>query len=531
MVPMPGGLVVLTGLGAWQVSGGSAQQAITPANQNAQAQAYNGSSPTVPPINVNQDILYVQSKGSIVRDLAYNFFANIYTGTDMTVLSNHLFQNKTIKEWAYAEEPFKLIWCVRDDGILLSFTYLKEQEIYGWARHDTNGLYVSVCSVSEPPVDAVYAIVQRYVRGQWVYYMERMNNRLWDNVEQSWCVDSGLSLAMPEPDAIATASSSTGSANITSVLIIDGGSGYTSPTFILTDSAGMGATFSATLTGGVITGVTVVTQGEDYVHPILIVSDPTGSGAVLQAVVTNYVTVETDAAVFASGDVGSVLRMGGGIGTVVAYTSPTEVTINLTAPITATVPNDPDLMPVPAASGTWTLTAPVTTLTNLDHLEDKSVAILADGSVIANQVVVDGAITLGIPASSIVVGLPFVAQLQTLYADIPGEAGTIQGKRKTINAVTVRTEASRGVEVGSNQIDASTQQNQATVPWTDMKQIKDRRNIITAGTAIPLYTGDQYINVPSSWNVRGQVAVQQRFPLPLNLTALIPEVVVGDSNG
>ena len=66
----------------------------------------------------------------MVRAISYDFFSNIYTGKDITVLANHLFTNYTIREWAYAEEPFKVVWTVRSDGKLLSLTYLKEQEVY-----------------------------------------------------------------------------------------------------------------------------------------------------------------------------------------------------------------------------------------------------------------------------------------------------------------------------------------------------------------------------------------------------------------
>ena len=81
-------------------------------------------------IAVNWDILYNQIKGSVVRDLSYNFWVNIYTGTDMSVLSQHLFFGHNMERWAYAEQPWYQIWVVRDDGVLLSFTYLKEQNVY-----------------------------------------------------------------------------------------------------------------------------------------------------------------------------------------------------------------------------------------------------------------------------------------------------------------------------------------------------------------------------------------------------------------
>lgn len=173
MVPMPGGLVILTGLGAWQLSGGSQNAALTPDNQVATAQAYNGCAPLVKPILINYDILYVQAKGSIVRDLSYDFFTNIYTGVDLTVLSNHLFTGYDIERWDWAEEPNKLIWAVRSDGKLLSMTYMRgpyafqaqEGDVFSWARHDTYGLFHSVACVTEPPVDAPYFVVKRSVGG------------------------------------------------------------------------------------------------------------------------------------------------------------------------------------------------------------------------------------------------------------------------------------------------------------------------------------------------------------------------------
>jgi Ubiquitin-activating enzyme E1 FCCH domain len=169
MIPMPGGLVVLTGLGAWQLSGGSESAAFTPDNQIATAQAYNGCKPLIKPITINYDILYVQQKGSIVRNFAYDFFTNIYTGADLTVLSSHLFTNFDIVRWDWAEEPNKLVWAIRDDGKMLSMTYMRAQSqqdeaVFSWARHDTNGLFQSIAVVTEPPVDAPYFVVKRFPR-------------------------------------------------------------------------------------------------------------------------------------------------------------------------------------------------------------------------------------------------------------------------------------------------------------------------------------------------------------------------------
>lgn len=457
--PMPGGLITLTGKGAWQVNGGGTA-AITPASQNATAQAFNGCSNKIPPIAVNYDILYVQAKGSIVRDLAYNFFTNIYTGTDLTVLSNHLFINKTVVQWAYAEEPYKLIWMVMSDGTMLCLTYLKEQEVYAWTRHDTDGLFVSVCTVTEPPVDAIYVIVQRYVAGAWRYYSERMNNRLWEAVEDSFCVDAGITSPLTFPAATLSPAAPTGTA----------------------------------------------------------------------------VTFLASAAVFNSGMVGDVIRVGGGIATITVFNSTTSVTCNINVPITQTVPNDPNNQPVPAIAGNWSLAVPTITVTGLNHLEGKTVAIVADGSVVQSQSVHNGKIVLAspippaspLPASLFKIGLPYTCQLQTLYIDHPEGGNTAQNKRKNISAVGVRCEGTRGIFVGADQPDASTQPDFATLPWTSLSEVKDRTMFSFAGNAVPLFTGDYYKAITASWSVKGQIAIQQAYPLPASILSVVAYWDIGD---
>lgn len=226
MIPMAGGLVMLTAKGAWNISAGggaNATTAVTPINITASPQAYNGASDVIPIVS-NYDILYVQAKGSIVRDLSYNIYAAIYTGTDISIRSNHLFFGHQIVQWAYAEEPFKIIWAVRDDGVLLSLTFMKEQEMYGWARHDTNGLFSSVASVTETPVnpnmpgsvDAVYVIAKRFIGGRWVQMIERMAERLFVyGAEDAWAVDCGVQSTLTTPAANLTASSNTGTVTFT----------------------------------------------------------------------------------------------------------------------------------------------------------------------------------------------------------------------------------------------------------------------------------------------------------------------------
>jgi hypothetical protein len=544
-INMPGGLIVATGEDCWQLTGsGAANSPITPSQQNAAQQQSNGFSATVPPIKIDYQLLYVQALGSIVCSLNYNFYANIYTGEDVTVLSSHLMQNYSIVQWAWAREPYKVLWSVRSDGKMLALTWVKAQEVAGWTRHDTNGIAVSVASASEPPVNAVYWVIKRYIqgKGQWAYFMERMDNRLWLNIENVWAVDCGLSLPMPAPAATLTASAASPSYGCLAGPVVSGGANYTAPVGTITDLAGTGfgaSVSSVTVVGGAITAFTISPEGQGYLNPIVTFTDSTGSGAAAEVILDTTLTFNASAAVFAAGNVASIIRMGGGKGTITSYVSPTQVKASMAIPITATVPDDPYLTPLPAAAGSWTMTAPVTVVTGLNDLNGMQVTGLADGNVIPLTTVQTGQITLANAASAITVGLPFLPQAQSMHADIPGQM--IQGKRKRIQGITVRFSNTRGAQLGQDQPIAAVQPNQAELPWNVSPNLMTEQlpylNDPTAGVAVPMFTGDYYFSIAGDYTTTdgqpspGMVAVQQPYPLPLEILCLIPELDVGDLTG
>lgn len=209
MVPMSTGLVVFTTGGAYLITGGGPGSPITPTSITAASQASLGAN-DVPPIPVNANLLYIQSKGTTVRDLAFNFYLQSYFGSDRSTLASHLFYNHEILEWAYSYEPNKIVWCIREDGILLSLTYVAEQEVYAWARHDTNGLFQSVAAVSEGQTEATYFVVSRFINGAWVKFVERLRQEPFDNVWDAWCVDNALEYPLTSPAATLYVSANTG---------------------------------------------------------------------------------------------------------------------------------------------------------------------------------------------------------------------------------------------------------------------------------------------------------------------------------
>jgi hypothetical protein len=185
-------LLVWTSGAVWKAWAGAQADVMTPANCAVKPQSYEGIA-EIPPIATESSALYVTASGKKVRDVAYEFASDSFQGRNVSILAGHLFEGRTVEEWAYAKDPDGIVWCVRSDGVLLGFTYLKEHDVYAWHRHVTDGLVESVACVTEGSESILYLAVKRTVNGQTVRYVERMASRYFPDVYSSWCVDSGYS--------------------------------------------------------------------------------------------------------------------------------------------------------------------------------------------------------------------------------------------------------------------------------------------------------------------------------------------------
>jgi hypothetical protein len=538
MLPMPFGLVLLSTSGAWQVTGGQQGSAVTPASIQVAPQSFVGAN-NMAPIQVNRDILYVQDKGTNVRELTYDFYAQTYYGKDVSVLANHLFQGASLTEWCWQEEPRKMAWCIRDDGIGLFFTYLKEQEVYAWSRFDTNGLYMSIGSVSEGEQNAVYTIVKRFIgcgaaRPSVILREDSTTPDNWERVAYTdgCTIEADVQNFDGESDLLRE--------DMTLILrqdVVGVNSGrwvqYVErfDNFDYLGNAGRGIP-------ALIEDAWCVDCGLAYPQPtpdgVLYIGAATGdsvsfSVAAVQAEFDYRVTDEGDVRwtddedvrateddptfTFTSDMIGWVIRGGGGIAVIVAVVSESVVLCDITQAFRNVLPYNQCGMVIPLQSGEWTLTEPTTEVTGLEHLEGMEVVGIADGNVQPRQIVVDGTYQIQVPATAITVGLPYQCTLQTMRLDVQADGGTIQGKRKRIAAVTARVLAARGLFMG---------QTEDTL--IEYKQ----RNNEAMGEPIQLQTGDQRVVLPPNFNLEGQMVFKVCDPVPATVLGVIPEIQLGD---
>lgn len=447
---------------------GDANGILTPTAINARVGSYNGAN-AMRPVKVDNSILYVQALGTLVRELISNIQYGYYTfaGTDLTVYSSHLFDAHQLADWDYQQIFPQIVWTVRDDGVLLGLTYIREQEMVAWHRHTTDGLFENVCVIPEGSEHRLYCVVKRIINGATIRSVERFQSlHLADVVEDAAYLDK---------------------------MVAYDGRGYGTtiiPTATLTLSGGTQWTFDELLT---ITG------------------DPGTSG---------YATF------FVAGDVGSERWLTAPDGSVckVRITHITDPFIAQGFPA-ATVPVG--LRGV--ACGDWTVARKVLTTTQvptLTGLEGKAVSVFADGFVVASPnnpaitttvTVTGGTVTLDEAYAHIKVGLPYMGDLETLDIDTPSGA-SFKESAMAVSRVGIFVEKSntRGTFVG-----LQPPTDDLTDPVQNLDEVKGRE-VVSYSDPLVLVSDYVEVNVPSRWSKGGRVFIRQVDPVPMTVLAVMP---------
>lgn len=175
--------VLFTSAAEWILQGGGDASVVTPTAINAVPKANNGSATYPAPVVVDNDIIYVQARGTAVRKFKFSIESDGYKGADLTVYSDHLFDGYQIVAMDYQKEPNSIVWCARSDGKLLALSYLPEHEIWGWTMCETTGKVLDVCVTPNSDEDAVFLIVERVINGNTVWCVEKLLART-DNITE-----------------------------------------------------------------------------------------------------------------------------------------------------------------------------------------------------------------------------------------------------------------------------------------------------------------------------------------------------------
>lgn len=158
---------------------------------------------------------------------------------------------------------------------------------------------------------------------------------------------------------------------------------------------------------------------------------------------------------------------------------------------------------------------PVSEVSGLEHLEGKSVQILADGCDMPARVVTGGKVTLDRAASLIHVGLGYVSDIEPMPLDIPVQSGTTKVMPKKITAAYVRVLNTVGGKAAAGT--SADRLFEAFLP-----EVSE----IVPGEAPRLFSGNRRVTLSSGSELDAVVCIRQDAPYPLTVVAVYPEVVI-----
>lgn len=161
LLPISGYLFVGTAGGEIKITG--ADTGITPTNISARNETY-ARAANIMAVRVKNVGVFIQWYGLKIHELVYFMDEDSYRTPDLTIMAEHITEGG-IKYIAYQQEPYSMIWAVRADGQVPTLTYLKEEEVIGWARQflgDGNPEVESVAVIPDPAgaYDEVWASVK-----------------------------------------------------------------------------------------------------------------------------------------------------------------------------------------------------------------------------------------------------------------------------------------------------------------------------------------------------------------------------------
>lgn len=430
----------------------------------------------VPAQLVGTSVLYMQRASRKLFAMDYNFYLNRYDSTDQSKFAYHITIGG-VTQIAYQQEPWSVLWGVRADGTLLSYTYNREDNVTAWNRHNLggNGIVESISVTPAPDGlrDELWMIVNRTVNGSVVRCVEYMAKHFegpqggygGDDQSSAWYIDCGVQFIAPAVSAI------TG---------ISVAFGLHATTMSVTCPNSLNAGQSTMIAGVISTGT----------------FDANG----------NWMVTTANSAGF------TVSVPGGGVGSF-AYVS--GGTIASSAPV-----------------GTTTITGIPAVLWN------QTVAILADGAA-QPQAVVSGSGTLSLQGtfSTVNFGFPYQGNLVPMRPEGGADTGTAQGKKKQGVKLILRLVDAAGGTVGrlSNQ-NFMTQAYQDPLGLvTQAIQLQENIRYNYTNTPLdsppPIQSGDFPISFPNAAaSDQDQsdfyILIQQTGPLPMTVVGIYPNYKV-----
>lgn len=498
----------------WRLWPGSTGVALSPLAIAATPQSYYGECPTCAAVLFGDSAIFPEYDGRRLRDLIYQFAFDKFMGQELTLYSRHLIPFGTqFQRLCYKPDPQgQLVFGLRTDGTLLACTYLREQQVIGWARWDTQGTFEDICVVPESNTFGLYATINRTINGVQVRYIEHLESREVSTIYDYQFLDcnstydgrnqtsvqmtfSGGTTWQAGDVGLVSASTGAGWVNFQASDVASNNEIWLYQTLMFTSSVAGSA--GGTLTAGVTPGSYVVTFSDGETRTVTVASDgvsmtwegPLQTGSIL--------TATCRARALLTG-----------------YVSGTLCNVRFKDPVPGGLQN--------VGTQTWTF-ARTTFSTGASQLAGmKCVALIdanvygikATGTVPNGSIAVTTAGQVNLPCAGGVVqiGLPYLCDFETLPLNEQG-VETIRMRAKQEAVVYLDVTECRNFLAGTDFWNVNPVAQRAFEPYV-------------ASTA--LAQGVMFTRLNSELSSECHSCIRQNMPLPITIRAHIPQVLIGE---
>lgn len=106
--------------------------------------------------------IFVDASRTRLVSASYDWRREAWAPRDLSLLAQHIL-GKGVVDMAYQRRPWPLFWVLLEDGTLGALTYLPDQDVLAWHRHDVGDPVESICvlPVDDGRRDALYLAVRR----------------------------------------------------------------------------------------------------------------------------------------------------------------------------------------------------------------------------------------------------------------------------------------------------------------------------------------------------------------------------------
>lgn len=181
-----------TDQGVWRITSSESGSPIAPSTIKAVPEATFGAD-SISALSVENVIMYASRSSEKIREIAYNLEEDNWKSVEVSLFGEHIFKESKLLDWAWQQQPYGILWCIREDGLLCGMTYMREQDVLSWWRCPRDNMAVeSICAITElDGYDQVWLTVKREINGATRRYVEYVDREYFNQVDWHY-VDCGL---------------------------------------------------------------------------------------------------------------------------------------------------------------------------------------------------------------------------------------------------------------------------------------------------------------------------------------------------